>query len=184
MFWAETAANLVRLALDPALDAGSFPYHGSLRVAFYADHAAFLVFSLATCAAIAAHYAGLPPRRAAAAWLATSVAFVVWKEWTWLPSIEFHEWVVLAATVVAFGLVMRAALAPDGRLVRPDTGHAALALLLCNDIVHVTVFRIDGLLDAWPSLRAMDLAVYGLLLLGYCALYARDWRARWLLRRT
>jgi hypothetical protein len=184
IFWGETGANVLRLLVDPALDAGPSPYEGWLRIVFYADSAAFLFFVLSAVIGIASYYTRVPGRWLALGWVGTIVAFAIWKEATQQPSIVFHGWAAVVATILGVALVVRSVLAPVERLVRPDTVHAILALLLCNDIVHVTLFEIDGLVDAWPALRGLDLAIYGILLLLYGALFARDWRARWSLRRT
>jgi hypothetical protein len=184
LFWMWTFANTACLLVRGPLDAHTPPYEGGLLLALHVERAAYVAITLGTMGAIAVYFAKVRVRWIVLTWALTAAAFSIWKALTNRPSIEFHERVFFFATLVALVLVARAVLAPADRLVRPDQVHAILALLLCADLVHVTVLSIDGILENWPAARGLDVAVYGVLTVAYVAAFAREWHARSRLNRT
>lgn len=173
------AANIGRMLLDYVLDAAQPPYAGSVLGAYYLDHALVLSFRFALLGACALHFANVRVRNVAAAFVATWVALVAYKQLTGGSLLPFHFGVAIVTISLAWVLIARAVLAPVHRFVPPDIGHAVLVLLAATDVVKVALEYGGPVTQTWPMVRNMDLVVDAIIVLGYSMTWARRQARRW-----
>ena len=173
----QLAADVVRMAIDPRLDAaGPWPLAGADLWLYFLDHAISLSVRFTIVAAVVVHFARHSPVPILLAFVVALAALVLTKLTTGASLVPFHQW-TSGITALACVLVVGWSIAQ--RRAAPDGAHAALLVLVVTDVVNALV-HASHLFDAWWSeLLVADTAAVAIVLLGYLAVLGKEAAQRW-----
>lgn len=184
LFAWELAANGLRLAIDPLLDSAPAPYRGTTLAAYYLDHGLVLSFRFVLLTVCDRHFLRGPWARVPIAGLAVWIGLVLYKEISDGSLVPVHHAIAAVAALVGWLMVGRAVLAPAAELRPPDGVHAVLVLILAAELVNVALNYVGPLEDTWQEVRAADLLVHGVVLVGYVGILCREGAGRWRASRS
>lgn len=184
LFTWELVANGLRLAIDPVLDTAMPPYRGATRAAYYLDHALVLSFRFVLLGICDRHFLRGPGTRIAAVGVAVWLGLVVFKETTDGSLQPVHHVVAAGVAILGWLMIGRAVLAPPAQLRPPDGVHAVLVLILAAELVNVALNYVGPLEDTWKEVRAADLVVHSVVLVGYVWILCREGSSQWRASRS
>lgn len=170
---------MARLAIGPMLDAATPPYAGSTLFLYYLDQALVLSFRFALVAACLRHFNMSSIWPAAYAFVATTLAVIVFKETTHASLLPVHTVVEFATAGICWILAIRAVLAPPSRLQTPDGAHAVLLVILALVLVKACMYYLGPVRDTWSEVLMSDTFVHGIIAAGYVGILLRNGVRHW-----
>ena len=179
VFTWQLAVDLVRMAIGPALDAGSWPYEGGLLGLYFLDHALGLGFRFAIFAAVWALYGKWSLTPLGSLYLASLLGLMAYKVITGATLVPFHQAFAGLVAAGCVGVILLRVLGPRETVLQPNGAHAALLLLVATDTANAVVHATHVFDAWWAELRYADTAAAAILVLGYTGALAREAVSRW-----
>lgn len=179
LFVWDLIANGLRLAFAPVVYAPDTPFGGATRVIYYLDHGLVLSFRFLLLTICDRHFLRGPWSRVPIVALSVWIALIVYKELTQGSLVPAHHAIAAGVALTGWLMIGRAVLAPAAELRAPDGVHAVLVLVLTAELVNVALNYVGPLEDTWRDVRAVDLLVHGVVLVGYAGILCREGASQW-----